>query len=39
MTPNVKDAIRSLQKKGHYVFISTGRPYAFLSEIYIRFWI
>ena len=24
--PKVKEAIRSLQKAGHYVFIASGRP-------------
>ncbi len=35
--PNVRSAIRSLQKKGHYVFIATGRPYAFLSQAILNF--
>lgn len=37
MTPKVKEAIRSLQDKGHYIFISTGRPYAFLSQAILDF--
>lgn len=37
ITPKVKEAIRSLQKEGHYVFISTGRPYAFLSKSILDF--
>ncbi|MDF2503549.1 HAD family hydrolase [Clostridium sp.] len=32
ITPRVKKAIRALQAKGDYVFIATGRPYAFLNE-------
>ncbi|KOF55746.1 MULTISPECIES: Cof-type HAD-IIB family hydrolase [Clostridium] len=32
ITPRVKKAIRELQVKGNYVFIATGRPYAFLNE-------
>ncbi|MDR3594652.1 HAD family hydrolase [Clostridium sp.] len=32
ITHRVKDAIRALQVKGNYVFIATGRPYAFLNE-------
>ena len=35
--PVVKSAIRSLQKSGHYVFIATGRPYAFLSQAILDF--
>ena len=37
ITPNVQESIRSLQKEGHYVFISTGRPYAFLSKSILEF--
>lgn len=37
ITPKVKEAIRSLQKEGNYVFISTGRPYAFLSKAILKF--
>ncbi|BCN31827.1 HAD family hydrolase [Anaeromicropila herbilytica] len=32
ITPRVKRAIRELQAKGNYVFIATGRPYAFLND-------
>src|SRR5471030_2058816 len=32
ITPRVKKAIRALQVKGNYIFIATGRPYAFLNE-------
>jgi len=32
ITPRVKKAIQALQAKGNYVFIATGRPYAFLNE-------
>ena len=34
MTSRVKESIRALQNEGHYVFIATGRPYAFLSKPY-----
>lgn len=34
MTPNVKEAI---QDKGDYIFISTGRPYDFLSQAILDF--
>ena len=37
MTPNVKKAIRKLQTSGDYVFIATGRPYAFLSQEILEF--
>ena len=37
LTPKVKEAIRDLQARGHYVFIATGRPYAFLSEAILNF--
>lgn len=32
ITPRVEKAIRALQAKGNYVFIATGRPYAFLND-------
>ncbi|MDT8719364.1 HAD family hydrolase [Clostridium sp. 19966] len=32
ITPRVKKAIYSLQAEGNYVFIATGRPYAFLND-------
>ena len=35
--PRVKKAIRSLQENGDYVFIATGRPYAFLNETILNF--
>lgn len=37
ITPNVKKAIRRLQASGDYVFIATGRPYAFLSQEILEF--
>lgn len=37
ITPRVEKAIRMLQEKGHYVFIATGRPYAFLNEALLNF--
>ncbi|GFZ33105.1 haloacid dehalogenase [Clostridium zeae] len=37
ITPRVKKAIRELQAKGNYVFIATGRPYAFLNEVILNF--
>ena len=37
MTPSVKKAIRALKANGDYVFIATGRPYAFLSETLLNF--
>lgn len=37
ITPKVKAVIRSLQAKGDYVFIATGRPYAFLSQAILDF--
>jgi Cof subfamily protein (haloacid dehalogenase superfamily) len=37
ITPKVKKAIRVLQSNGNYVFIATGRPYAFLSEAILNF--
>lgn len=35
--PKVKEAIKKLQKEGHYVFIATGRPYAFITENILNF--
>lgn len=32
ISPAVKQAIHKLQSLGHYVFIATGRPYAFISH-------
>ncbi|MDD6794321.1 MAG: HAD family hydrolase [Clostridiaceae bacterium] len=37
MSPKVKEAIRKLQKAGHYVFIATGRPYSSLSQNLLDF--
>ena len=37
ITPRVKKSIRLLQENGDYVFIATGRPYAFLSESILNF--
>lgn len=37
ITPKVKEAIHALQKQGHYVFIASGRPYAFLSQAILDF--
>lgn len=37
MTPAVKDSIRRLQENGHSVFISSGRPYAFLNNDILDF--
>jgi len=30
--PAVRQALRRLQQQGHFIFIATGRPYAFLNE-------
>lgn len=37
ITPKVKEAIKKVQAKGHYVFIATGRPYAFISDEIMNF--
>lgn len=37
ITPKVEQAIRDLQSRGHYVFIATGRPYAFVSKEILEF--
>ncbi|MGL5414853.1 MAG: HAD family hydrolase [Clostridium sp.] len=37
ITPRVKAVIRAIQAKGDYVFIATGRPYAFLSQAILDF--
>lgn len=37
ITPRVKKAIRGLQANGDYVFIATGRPYAFLDDAILNF--
>lgn len=37
ITPRVEKSIRKLQSNGDYVFLATGRPYAFLSESLLDF--
>ncbi len=37
ISPRVKETIRKLQANGDYVFIATGRPYAFLSQAILEF--
>ncbi|QAT39715.1 HAD family hydrolase [Clostridium sp. JN-9] len=37
ITPAVKKAIRELQNEGNYVFIASGRPYAFISSEILNF--
>ena len=37
MTPRVKKSIKKLQTDGNYIFIATGRPYAFISEELLKF--
>ena len=37
ITQKVKNAIHKLQKAGNYVFIASGRPYAFISEELLNF--
>lgn len=37
MTPRVKKAIRELQNRDDYVFIASGRPYAFISKELLNF--
>ena len=37
ITPRVKKAIHKLQTNGDYVFLATGRPYAFLSKALLDF--
>ncbi|WP_075983325.1 Cof-type HAD-IIB family hydrolase [Bacillus massilinigeriensis] len=37
ITPRVKKAIHALQANGDYVFIASGRPYAFLNEAILNF--
>lgn len=32
ISDRVKMALRNVQRKGHYIFIAMGRPYAFLNE-------
>lgn len=37
ITPRVKKAIHELQANGNYVFVATGRPYAFLNDNLLDF--
>ena len=37
LTEKVKDALKRLKRAGHYIFIATGRPYAFLQEELLNF--
>ncbi len=37
ITPRVKKSIKALQDKGHYVFIASGRPYAFIGKELLEF--
>lgn len=37
ITKKVSDALKSLQAAGHYIFIATGRPYAFLQKEILDF--
>lgn len=37
LTPKVKEAIKTLQDRGDYIFLATGRPYAFLAEELLNF--
>ena len=37
ITPRVKKCIRKLQNEGNYIFIATGRPYAFISKELLQF--
>lgn len=37
ITPRVKKSIRKLQAEGNYVFVATGRPYAFLNDNLLNF--
>ena len=37
ITPRVKKCIKALQNDGNYIFIATGRPYAFLSNELLEF--
>lgn len=37
ISPRVKETIRSLQENGDYVFIASGRPYAFLNKTILDF--
>ncbi|MBW9173749.1 Cof-type HAD-IIB family hydrolase [Clostridium estertheticum] len=37
ITKEVEKSIRKLQTEGNYIFIATGRPYAFISEELLKF--
>jgi len=37
ITKEVKKSIRGLQREGNYIFIATGRPYAFISKELLQF--
>ena len=37
ISPKVKQCIRELQNKGNYIFIASGRPYAFISNEILEF--
>jgi len=37
LTDKVKSAIHKLKRAGHYIFIATGRPYAFLQTELLNF--
>lgn len=37
ISPKVEMEIRNLKKMGHYIFVATGRPYAFLSQAILDF--
>ena len=37
MREDVKKSIKDLQAQGNYIFIATGRPYAFLSQEILNF--
>lgn len=37
ITPGVKRAIRKLQEEGDYIFVASGRPYAFISKALLDF--
>ncbi|MBU3160937.1 HAD family hydrolase [Clostridium frigoris] len=37
ITKGVEKSIRELQAQGNYIFIATGRPYAFISEELLKF--
>lgn len=37
ITPKVRNAIKKIQEDGNYVFIASGRPYAFISQDLLNF--